>query len=266
MGELSVADAERVDSDGADRLLAALARFEGKLDGRGRAAGATFSRAVILASASRHRLAGETFARLLEQDSAPFPELSRLATVRCARLCGDHERALSAANGLDDHMPETVSVDLEVAHALISLGRLDSARERLEQALRRHATRPARIALVLCLSRVTKDLDLPELGVAACDEAIRDPALPRPALWATRGGLLVMMGRWDDARADLDRALAVEPALAGAQANRGLLHLIAGEAEPARARFQAAVLLDPSLTETCEEWWYYDGREQALWL
>lgn len=109
--------------------------------------------------------------------------------------------------------------------------------EGVRAALRRGATR----ALVMPAVAVT----------VAAPLVLRDPGLrEEPALaWNAVGAALVTEGRPADALALLDRAVAEDPRLAGAQQNRSLALLALGRADEALAAAEAATQLDPDLGE-----------------
>lgn len=250
---------------GADRLERAIDRFDRLMADRSDQPGPRFSKAVALASARLHGRATDAFGQLLEsEESPPFQELTRLARARSLRAGGDFAEALDVLMGVAPRLPETVSVDIEIALNLVALGRLGEARTRTQTAIDRHTTAAAHIVLILCLCSVLKAMEQPEAGIQLCQDALADTRLPRPGLWARRADFLISMGRWAEAEQDLERALDAEPAIAGAQANRGLLYLIADERALAQERLNLAVSLDPGLREICEVWWHHGGHTEAM--
>ena len=54
------------------------------------------------------------------------------------------------------------------------------------------------------------------------------------------------MKQFNRALADYDRALALDPNLADAYNNRGILHLARGDVEAAQADFSAAIAINPA--------------------
>jgi tetratricopeptide (TPR) repeat protein len=87
--------------------------------------------------------------------------------------------------------------------------------------------------------------------LVAAPLVLRDPGLrEEPALaWNAVGAALVTEGRPADALSLLDRAVAQDPTLAGAQQNRALALLALGRSDEALTAAETAVRLDPDLGE-----------------
>ncbi len=68
--------------------------------------------------------------------------------------------------------------------------------------------------------------------------------------YANRGALSMQSGQNEPAMADLNRAIELDPDFADAYANRGLLHTQSGENELALADLNRAIELDPDSPET----------------
>jgi tetratricopeptide (TPR) repeat protein len=92
----------------------------------------------------------------------------------------------------------------------------------------------------------------PTMASPPAVEARAVAAAPPPAhaFGAYRDGLrLAAVGRTDEARAAFERALALDPTLAAAHTNLGLLAHAEGRADEARAAFERALALDATQPE-----------------
>ena len=90
----------------------------------------------------------------------------------------------------------------------------------------------------------------PAAAILAYTRAIESTTGPPEllaALYQSRCQMRVMTGAFDDALADCDRAVDLDPALAVAYASRGEAALGAGRLLQASADFAAAIALDPEL-------------------
>lgn len=89
--------------------------------------------------------------------------------------------------------------------------------------------------------------DLPLALEAAANAVAQNPGFAHA--WITRGNLLRLSLRPEDALASYDRAIALQAGLAEAHCNRGLALIALGRTEQALAAFDAAVALDANSVE-----------------
>ena len=95
-----------------------------------------------------------------------------------------------------------------------------------------------------------------EEAIADYDEALRiDPQLA--AAYYNRGNAKGVLGRYEEAIADYDEALRIDPQLATAYCNRGNVKGLLGRHEEAIADYDEALRIDPQLAAA------YYNREAA---
>ena len=130
---------------------------------------------------------------------------------------------------------------IQLADALAAQGDVIEARTQYELVLARH---PRTAEAHAAYGRF-----LLESGDArAALGAFRRAALlaPRSAVhWNDIGAAYRLLGRHEDAAASLDRALQLDPLLAEAHYNRGLIHEATGQARQARREYLLALEADP---------------------
>lgn len=86
----------------------------------------------------------------------------------------------------------------------------------------------------------------------------RSGSIPGSAIaYTNRGRVYERQGRFDEAIAQHDAAIRLDPKLAIAYANRGLAHEGAGEYDKALADFAQALAIEPKLDRALE------GRERV---
>jgi tetratricopeptide (TPR) repeat protein len=170
---------------------------------------------------------------------APKAEyLLSLATVleRLGRF-EDAQRRYSQALALK---PEDAGLWNHIGNLLWQLGRKDEAAQHLQQALKLnpHYWEAAHNGGMLLL----------ELGRHA--EAIKcfdvaEPLKPSAALHQMRAVCFSALNRFEDAEADYEKSIALDPSLAETHNNLGLLHWRFGRLEQAFACFDRALALRP---------------------
>lgn len=125
------------------------------------------------------------------------------------------------------------------ALALLKQGKTDRARARLDRAVERWPSR----ALLLTRSQVLSKLGYMAEAAADLGALLREG--PDAELYRLRSDLHAQRRRYDDALADLGRALRLEPRRAGLHERRGEVHTLAGRLDRAQADFDRAAALAP---------------------
>lgn len=86
-----------------------------------------------------------------------------------------------------------------------------------------------------------------EASLAACSALIAasGPAAERSSAYQVRGAFLARAGRFDEAEADFNSAIALTPKSSTAYTNRGNFHSLRGDRDRAFSDFETALNLDP---------------------
>ena len=102
-----------------------------------------------------------------------------------------------------------------------------------------------------CWNEAEANIDL-ELALSECDRALARASSKAPE-WAnwldSRGFVRFRLGRWKDAVADYDSALAADPKMAGSLYMRGVAKRRLGETSVGDADIAAAAGLDPGVRD-----------------
>lgn len=187
----------------------------------------------------------EACSRAIESGEAEGRSLARLYEGRGDLLIesGAYEDAITDFEAAIEADPTNRTAGPSRAHALLHLGRIEEALAELNEAVEANSR--------YAESRYLRGLAYAALGDAglAIDEFAEAYALdPNYAVaLIQRGRMLVGEGRFDEARADLETALEIEPFNARAFAGLGLAADFAGDDEGAIRNYRIAQLIDPNL-------------------
>lgn len=178
-------------------------------------------------------------ARRLEPDNIAVAEQQAKLDDRAGR----YPQAITAWTALLARRPEGASVLVArgVDYARTGQPRLADADFAAARAMRKG---PAMLN-ELCWAKATANVALAS-ALSDCDEAIALSPDYAPVL-DSRAFVLTRMGRWDEAVAAYDRALAISPASAASMFGRAVAHAGRGDAAAAAADRAAAVKHDPEV-------------------
>lgn len=183
--------------------------------------------------------------------------LAALAAHAGAAIPAD--RALGLASGLADRAGDDRRAPLLLARLLRRGHEPERARQVLADALERTAP-PGDAALVADLARVLNELGELEEAAARCRAALAaPPAAPglEADLREELGLALARMGEGAglaDARAELERAVELDPGRARAWGNLGRCRHLLGDAGPAADAYERGLALDPGAWETARNY------------
>lgn len=194
-------------------------------------------RAEALRKAGRHDESRAALARLVEAS----PRDARLLCARgeAARHCWDFAAAASDARRALSLSRDHAGAWTLLAEALRGLGRSDAAARAARSAA---AAAPRESWPLVVLAKVERIRD-PQRALAALDEA----SALRPSdhyVHGWRGEVLRRVGRADEARRSLERALKSAPGIAWIRALRGEARRDAGDAEGGAADVAEAMRVD----------------------
>lgn len=151
------------------------------------------------------------------------------------------DRRLTAALLAETVQPSADSY-LQVAEEYRRLGLLDSAHDRLARAL---AKEPRNAVIHEALARIWRDWGMPGSGLGHAHQAVYFAPLSASAR-NTLGTLLDALGRFDEAQAAYEKALALDRNAAWALNNLCYLAFRRGRLDEARAQCEAALRMAPT--------------------
>ncbi len=174
----------------------------------------------------------------------PDPRVESRRALEQIRVA-PREQALADLEALAPYFPGSGLPHAHRGELLLWLGETRAARRALEQAIEVYPqTRWAYIGLTMC---DLLDGD-PERALATSARGVAAMSNTEgPAVSVHRGEALRRLGRISEARADLERAVAVHPSRVGAWVNLGLLGLAQGERAAVRAAVERVLWLAPGL-------------------
>ena len=192
-----------------------------------------------------------------KQAKCPDCLVARAWGLRQQGQLAQAQQELRKALALD---PDSALAHNVLGSVLDGLGQAEAARAEYEQALRIDPQLPEKRyntgrSLFDQAWRLREAVGRPQRGakaqpeatlcaaLAEMDEVLRlDPQFAEA--WLTKGEVLQTQGRWNDALAALDQALAATPRLGDAAAVTGGAHLVRGEVRHAQAGGDVAAVLD----------------------
>ncbi|MHB8079437.1 MAG: tetratricopeptide repeat protein [Candidatus Krumholzibacteriia bacterium] len=190
----------------------------------------------------RYNEARDSYLAAMAADSSYAPALRDLADL--LRRANQQDRAARIYLRYLSLEPRDIDAQLGLAGACLELRRYDRAVE------------AARAALAADSTRADARRIYARAGLQSVDRAVRESAaaafatLPADSLWTAQDWLALAEQRgetkqFDAARADVARALALEPALPAAFFQLGVIELGAGRPDVAAVALERAVALRP---------------------
>jgi tetratricopeptide (TPR) repeat protein len=158
--------------------------------------------------------------------------------MRVLTVAQRYTDALAVLDTLEKLAPANRGLDLERAYVLVRMGKAEEARALFAKA-RSEAGKSANTFNSLCWKQALADFDL-TTALADCQSALK--LKPNEAAYLDSSAMVLLrMGRFDDAIAYYDRALAKLPDQAASLYGRGIAKLRKGATEAGQADVKAAV-------------------------
>lgn len=194
----------------------------------------------VLLQAGRTDAARGSFERVLARDARNAVALAGLAEIAAHR--GDVATALARWDAATAADPANTAPSYRAAQLLLERGRTDEARARLRDVVHRDPGNAfACNDLAYLLADAGEEL---ELAAELAERAAR--LAPTAEILDTRGWVALRSGQLEPAIHAFERALALDPQLAGAWYHLGLARVQQGQRDAALEAFRKALAAGPS--------------------
>lgn len=240
--------------------LVAAARIQARF-GDNKAAMANFDKAIaikpegyIYINRSEIRLKTDHAGRLADLDEAikldPGETSALLAKAALQRETGDTPGALATLTKAAALAPKDIAITIQ--RGIVYAKARQPATAARDFAAARALATTASALNALCWAKATANVDL-NGALADCDAALaKQPGAA--AILDSRAFVLLRLGRYDEAVAGYDKALAISNMLAASLYGRSIAYASQGKAEPAKQDLRAALAADPDIGTRFEEY------------
>lgn len=174
----------------------------------------------------------------------------QLLKSRAERLAGKYAEALATLEALEKQPANTIDLSAQRAYVNVLMGRPSEATS-LFAKVRGKVAKNAELLNDLCWTEAQAAFEL-DKALADCEAALKLKP-EAPAYLDSAGLVLLRMGRYDDAVARYDRALAKAPKQSASLYGRGIAKLRKGDTAAGNADVAAALKISASIASEFEE-------------